>query len=170
MNLLSYYSNIGYLQQETSLFDWTIKDNLISGNIKITDEEIEKILKEAECDFVLKMEKGIYTEIWDKWVMLSGGQKQRIWIAKIMLKNPKIIFLDEPTSALDYISEAKIQKALDKLFKWKTVITIAHRLKTIKNSDMIYYIEKWKVIESWNHIDLMNKKWKYYSLNENKNI
>lgn len=170
LNLLSYYANIWYLQQETSLFDWTIKDNLISGNTKISDKEIEKVLKEAECDFVLRMEKWMYTEIWDKWVMLSWWQKQRIGIAKIMLKNPKIIFLDEPTSALDYISEAKIQRALDKLFKWKTVITIAHRLKTIKNSDIIYYIEGGKIIESGNHNELMKKRGKYYNLNENKNI
>lgn len=93
--------------------------------------------------------------------MLSGWQKQRITLAKVFLKNPKILILDEPTSALDSFSESEITKAIHNLMEWRTIIIIAHRLQTIKECDMIYVLWKNKVLESWTHSELI-KKWKEY--------
>ncbi len=86
----------------------------------------------SKCEFIYDLPNGIDTEIWERGVKLSWWQRQRLAIAKIMIKNPKIIILDEPTSALDSFSEDKITKAMNNLFKWRTVIVIAHRLQTVK--------------------------------------
>lgn len=164
-SLKSYFTNIGYLTQEPSVFDWTIKENLqASASQEVTEEYMTKALKEAECDFVFEYEKWINTEIWEKWIRLSWWQRQRLAIAKIFIKNPEIILLDEPTSALDSFSEEKITKAMHRLFKWRTVIIIAHRLQTVKEADNIILIENWKIIERWTHRELVAKKWIYKNM------
>ena len=167
LSLKSYFKNVGYLTQEPSIFDWTIYENLsyaVEWDLK--EEEINKVLKESCSDFVFSLEKWIHTEIGERWIRLSWWQRQRLAIAKIMLKNPEIIILDEPTSALDSFSEEQITKAMDNLFKDKTVIIIAHRLQTVKKADTIYVIEKWKIIESWNHKTLLKNKWIYHDMIE----
>ena len=111
--------------------------------------------------FVYDFPNGLETEIWEKWIRLSWGQRQRLAIAKIFLKNPKIIILDEPTSALDSFSEEQITIAMHNLFKWRTVIIIAHRLQTVKSADDIILIEDGKVKERWTHASLVRKKWIY---------
>ncbi len=164
-SLKSYFANIGYLTQEPSVFDWSIRENLqASVKEETNEEEMIKALKDAECDFVFEYEKWIDTEIWEKWIRLSGGQRQRLAIAKIFIKNPEIILLDEPTSALDSFSEEKITKAMHRLFKWRTVIVIAHRLQTVKEADDIILIENWKVVERWTHRELVAKKWVYKNM------
>jgi ABC-type multidrug transport system fused ATPase/permease subunit len=99
-------------------------------------------------------------------VRLSGWQKQRLAIAKIFLKNPEIILLDEPTSALDSFSEEAITIALDELFKWRTVIIIAHRLQTVKKSDEIIVLEKGKIVQRGNHNSLVEQWWVYAKMLE----
>jgi len=164
-SLKSYFENIGYLTQEPSVFDWTIKENLqASVKEEASDDDMIKALKDAECDFIFEFEKGINTEIWEKWIRLSWWQRQRLAIAKIFIKNPKILLLDEPTSALDSFSEEKITKAMHRLFKWRTVIIIAHRLQTVKEADDIILIEDWKVVERWTHRELVAKKWVYKNM------
>lgn len=164
-SLKSYFSHIGYLTQEPSVFDWSIRENLQASVREETNElGMIKALKDAECDFVFEYEKWLDTEIWEKWIRLSGGQRQRLAIAKIFIKNPEIILLDEPTSALDSFSEEKITKAMHKLFKWRTVIVIAHRLQTVKEADDIILIEDWKVVERWTHRELVAKKWIYKNM------
>lgn len=164
-SLKSYFVNIGYLTQEPSVFDWTIKENLQSSiSNDASEEDMIKALKNAECDFVFEYEKWINTEIGEKWIRLSGWQRQRLAIAKIFIKNPEIILLDEPTSALDSFSEEKITKAMHRLFKWRTVLVIAHRLQTVKEADDIILIENWKVIERWTHRELVAKKWVYKNM------
>ncbi len=111
----------------------------------------------AKCEFVWDFENGLETEIGERGIRLSWGQKQRLAIAKIMLKNPEIILLDEPTSALDSVSEQKISEALHNLFKGKTVIVIAHRLQTVKESDDIIVIDKGQILERWTHKELEKK-------------
>ena len=162
VNVYNYFSHIWFLTQEPSVFDWTIYDNLVYAlKEKPSEAKLKKIICAAKCEFIYDFTKWLQTEIWEKWVRLSWGQKQRLAIAKIMLKNPNIILLDEPTSALDSFNEEEISQALSNLFKWKTVIIVAHRLQTVKSADRILLFEKWKVIEDWTHQSLVRKNWKY---------
>lgn len=164
-SLKSYFSHIWYLTQEPSVFDWTIRENLQASVKEEASEELMiKALKDAECEFIFEFENGIDTEIWEKWIRLSGWQRQRLAIAKIFIKNPEIILLDEPTSALDSFSEEKITKAMHRLFKWRTVIIIAHRLQTVKEADDIILIEDWIVVERWTHRELVASKWVYKNM------
>jgi len=167
ISLKSYYKNIWYLTQEPSVFDWTVLDNLTYAiDKKVTKKKIEEVIKMSKCDFIHELPNGIETEIWERWIKLSWWQRQRLAIAKIMLKEPKIIILDEPTSALDSFSEEQITKALHNLFKDKTVIIIAHRLQTVKNANKIFVIENWTIVEEWNHKELIKKKWIYNKMLE----
>lgn len=162
ISLLSYYKNIWYLTQDPSVFDGTIIDNLTYwAKEEVSEERLKEVIKLARCEFIYDFKKWLKTEIWERWVRLSWWQKQRLAIAKIFIKNPEIIFLDEPTSALDSMSEKLIQESFQELFKWRTVIIIAHRLQTVKNADRIYVIEKWEVIEEWSHNSLIRKWWHY---------
>lgn len=159
VSLKSYYGDIGYLTQEPSVFDGTIKENLLYAlSEKTSKEDIEKSIQMAHCEFIYDLKGGINTEIGERGIKLSWGQKQRLAIAKIFLKNPKIIILDEPTSALDSLSEQKITEAMHNLFKWRTVLVIAHRLQTVKHADKIVVIEWGKIIEEGTHTSLTKKK------------
>ncbi len=156
--------NIGYVMQDNSLFNTTIRENLLFANKNATDDDIKKALKNAQADFVFKLKDWLETIIWERWLKLSWWEKQRISIARLFLKNPKIIVLDEATSALDNKTEKEIQKALDKLIKWRTSIVIAHRLSTIQNADKIFMLENGKIVESWTYTELINKKAKFFNL------
>ena len=163
IRLDSYYPHIGYLTQEPSVFDGTIEENLLYWTKKKpTKKDIEKAIQLAECEFIYELEDGIKTEIWERWIRLSWWQKQRLAIAKIFLKDPEIILLDEPTAALDSYSEEKVAKAFEHLFKWRTVIVIAHRLQTVKSADDIIVLEKWKIVERGTHKELL-KLWGKYA-------
>lgn len=163
--LKTYYPHIGYLTQDPSVFDATIRENLISAMIQKPDINIEKqlikALKLAHCDFVFELEKWLDTEIGERWVRLSWGQKQRLAIAKIFLKDPEIILLDEPTSALDSFSEEAITVALDELFIGRTVIIVAHRLQTVRKADEIIVLEWGKIVERGDHNSLVKEWWIY---------
>ena len=115
-------------------------------------------------DEILLFPNGYDTYIGERGVMLSGGQKQRLSIARVFLKNPKILILDEATSALDTVTEQKIQSSLDSLAEGRTTIIIAHRLSTVKNADVIAVIEKEKIIEQGSHKELIKKGGKYAEL------
>ncbi|MAK12487.1 MAG: ABC transporter permease [Candidatus Pelagibacter sp.] len=148
---------IALVSQDIVLFDDTIKNNLIFGNFKATDKEIENACIKANChNFITEMKEGYDTIVGENGVKLSGGQKQRISIARAILKNSSIILLDEATSALDTESEKIVQEAMNNLSENKTTVTIAHRLSTIKNSDLIYVIDKGIVIEKGTHEQLIN--------------
>lgn len=162
VNIYNYFSHIWFLTQEPSVFDWTIYENLVYALKEEPNSALlKKIIKAAKCEFIYNFAEWLQTEIWEKGVRLSWWQKQRLAIAKIMLKNPDIILLDEPTSALDSFNEEEISQALNNLFKWKTVIIVAHRLQTVKSADRILLFEEWKVIEDWTHQSLIRKNWKY---------
>lgn len=175
--LKTYYQSVWYLTQEPSVFDGTIKENLMYSlpsdvSIESIKEKVDYALKKAKCDFVYDLEKWIDTEIGERWVRLSWWQKQRLAIAKIFLKDPKIIILDEPTSALDSFSEEAITEAMHNLYDWRTVLIIAHRLQTVKEADEIIvldYNEKTQsseVIEHWTHDGLVNENWFYAKMLE----
>jgi len=162
VNVYNYFSHIGFLTQDPSVFDGTIYENLIYALKEEPSEALlKKIIRAAKCEFIYDFTDWLQTEIWEKWVRLSWWQKQRLAIAKIMLKNPDIILLDEPTSALDSFNEDEISQALNNLFKWKTVIIVAHRLQTVKSADRILLFENGKVVEDWTHQSLIKKNWKY---------
>lgn len=165
VSLASYYKHIGYLTQDPSVFDGSVRENLIyalsDSDLEDIDVRIHEVLALAKCEFVYDFERGLDTEIGERGVRLSGGQKQRLAIAKIMLKNPEIIFLDEPTSALDSFNEEEVTIALCNLFFGRTVVVVAHRLQTVQSADTIFYIENGQILESGNHRALIARGGKY---------
>ncbi len=162
VSLSSYYHHVGYLTQEPSVFDGTIYENLTYAlDYEPTQDQLEKAIRQAQCQFVYEFENGLQTEIGEKGVKLSGGQRQRLAIAKIFLKDPQILLLDEPTSALDSISEELIREVLDTLFVGRTVIIIAHRLQTVKQADDILVIDDGMILERGNHNSLIKQNWHY---------
>ena len=157
-------AHIGMVSQDNSLFNLTIRENLLFAKPDASDDEIKKALQQASADFVWKLEKGIETMIGERGLKLSGGEKQRLSIARLFLQNPKILVLDEATSALDNKTEKNIQQSLDALMKGKTAIIIAHRLSTIKNVDKILMIENGKIIESGTYDELVARGGKFAEL------
>lgn len=158
---------IGHVQQDVVIFWGTIKDNILYGRPDASFEEVVESAKKAKIhDFIMSLEDGYDTLVGERGVKLSGGQQQRISIARIFLKNPKILILDEATSSLDNITEKQIQESLDELAKGKTTIIIAHRLSTIKNADRIVVLGRNGIIEIGNHQELINKQGYYRRLYE----
>jgi len=156
INLHSLRRQISIVDQNTTLFDDTVLNNIKYAQPDASNEDIYEAAKLSMCDdFINKLEKGFETKIGENGVKLSGGERQRLSIARAFLKKSRIILLDEATSSLDSETEEKIQKAIDKLIHNKTTIVIAHRLSTILNSDKIYVMEKGEIIDSGNHEDLL---------------
>ena len=164
-SLYSLRNNIGIVQQDVYLFSGTIMENIRYGKPDATEEEIIEAAKLASAyDFIMELEEGFDTYVGERGVKLSGGQKQRISIARVFLKYPPILMLDEATSALDNNSEAVIQESLEVLSKGRTTITIAHRLTTIQNADMIVVMTADGIVEKGSHEELMENKAYYYNL------
>ena len=158
VTLKSLRENIGVVQQDVYLFSGTVYENIEYGKPGASKEEIKEAARLAGADeFIEKLPEGYDTYVGERGVKLSGGQKQRISIARVFLKNPKILILDEATSALDNESEFLVQKSLELLSKGRTTITVAHRLTTIKNADKILVITKDGVAESGTHEELTEK-------------
>lgn len=159
------HSNIGEISQNPYIFNTSIKQNLLFVKPNATDDELVKVLKEAQIyNDIKKMKNGIDTEIGENGVKLSGGQKQRIAIARLLLMNSKVIVFDEATSALDNESQKKIVEMLDGYKKDKTIIIVAHRLSTIVGADEIFVLDAGKVIASGTHKWLMKNCEKYNEL------
>ncbi len=161
-DIFSYLDRVGFVSQDTFIFNGTIKDNIAFGN-NYTDGEIIKAAKMADADeFIRKLPDSYNTLVGDRGMRLSGGEKQRIAIARAMIRKPEILILDEATSSLDNISENIVQKAIDKVSKSCTTFIIAHRLSTIKNANVIHILDKGKIIESGTQEELLKKKGKYW--------
>ena len=155
-NLASLRNQISIVDQNTTLFDDTVLNNIKYARPEATNEEIYKAAEQSMCsEFINNLENKYQTMIGENGVKLSGGEKQRLSIARAFLKKSKIILLDEATSSLDSETEDKIQKALSQLTLNKTTIVIAHRLSTILNSDKIYVVDNGKIIDSGNHETLL---------------
>jgi ATP-binding cassette subfamily C protein len=155
----SWRSQIGYVSQETFLFNETIKFNLQLSQPESKEEDIIGALKLAAAyEFVSKLPEGINTVIGDRGVKLSGGERQRLALARALLRKPSLLILDEATSNLDSDNEKKILKAIDDLHGEITILIIAHRVSTIKNADYIYLIDNGQILESGTWDELLKKE------------
>lgn len=164
LTLESLRKAIGIVQQDVYLFTGSVKENIAYGKPGCTDEEIIEAAKKANIhDFIMGLPDGYDTYVGERGTRLSGGQKQRISIARVFLKDPRILILDEATSALDNESERHIQKSLEELAKNRTCITIAHRLSTIRNADEIIVISENGMEERGTHNELLAKGGTYAS-------
>ena len=166
-NLSSIRQQISIVDQNTTLFDDTVYNNIKYAQPDASEEEIFKSARLSMSEeFINNLENGFETKIGENGVKLSGGEKQRLSIARAFLKKSKIILLDEATSSLDSATEEKIQQAIEELIYNKTTIVIAHRLSTILNSDNIYVMEKGKILDSGKHSELLDKSDAYKNFYE----
>lgn len=164
-----YREHIALVSQEPTLYQGTIRDNILLGIAQevesVTDKQIEFACKEANIyNFIISLPDGFNTVVGSKGTLLSGGQKQRIAIARALIRDPKVLLLDEATSALDSESEHVVQAALDKAAKGRTTIAVAHRLSTIAKADIIYVFDQGRVVEQGTHNELMKKGGRYAEL------
>jgi subfamily B ATP-binding cassette protein MsbA len=149
-------SQIGFVLQDTVLLRGTVRDNIAFGRPDATDDEIVEAAKMANAHaFITRMPEGYDSLIGDRGMTLSGGQRQRIGIARALIRNNPILILDEPTAALDAESERLVTEALERLMKGRTVITIAHRLSTLRNADKIIVVRDGVVAEDGTHDQLL---------------
>lgn len=165
LDLFSLREAIGHVSQDVYMFYDNILENIRYGKLEASDEEVIEAAKKANIhEFIMSLEEGYQTSVGERGVKLSGGQKQRIAIARVFLKNPKILILDEATSALDNITEQLIQASIEELSKGKTVITIAHRLSTVKHADEIIVLGKEGIAERGKHEELVQSGGYYAKL------
>lgn len=170
VTLKSLRHNIGYVQQDVTIFWGTIAENIAYGNPNASKEAIYEAAKKAKIhDFIQSLPDGYHTMVGERGVMLSGGQKQRISIARIFLRDPRILILDEATSALDNITESAIQDSLDDLAENRTVIAIAHRLSTIHHADKIVVMGDGGILQMGSHEELIEVDGHYRKLYEASN-
>ncbi len=167
VTLDSLRKQIGIVPQETVLFNGSVYDNILYGDLDANYDEVISAAKAANAhNFITEMPDGYDTQIGERGSKLSGGQRQRIAIARAILKNPRVLILDEATSALDTESEKLVQEALDKLMIGRTSFVIAHRLSTILRADLILVMERGKIVERGTHAELLAMGGLYSKLHE----
>lgn len=165
LSLSQVRDSIGYVFQETYLFGSTIRENIRFGFPEATDEQVVEAAQAANAhEFILQLKDGYDTLVGERGVKLSGGQRQRISIARMFIKNPKIILLDEATSALDNVSESEVLKALDTLMRGRTTVAVAHRLSTVRHYDRIIVIKDGIAAEAGSYNELLNNRGWLYEL------
>jgi ATP-binding cassette subfamily B protein/subfamily B ATP-binding cassette protein MsbA len=162
LQLDSYRRQLGIVQQETFLFDGTVRDNLRYAKRSASDAEVEDAARRANADrFIRELPQGYETLIGERGVKLSGGQRQRLAIARALLADPAILILDEATSNLDTESERLIQDSLRELLRGRTTFVIAHRLSTIAEADLIVVVDRGRIVERGTHAGLMQSGGRY---------
>ncbi|GBG58035.1 multidrug ABC transporter ATP-binding protein [Sporomusaceae bacterium FL31] len=167
VTLDSLRKQIGIVPQETVLFNGTVYENILYGDLDATHDEVIAAAQAANAHkFIMAMPEGYETQIGERGSKLSGGQRQRIAIARAILKNPRVLILDEATSALDTESEKLVQEALDKLMISRTSFVIAHRLSTVLRADLILVMERGKIVERGTHTELLAMGGLYSKLHE----
>ncbi|KAG5799719.1 hypothetical protein H9Q69_001230 [Fusarium xylarioides] len=171
-NVYDYRQVLSLVSQEPAMFRGSIRDNILFGidnPESVTDDRIHQVCRDAFIhDFIVSLPEGYNTDMGHKGVSMSGGQKQRIAIARALIRDPKILLLDEATSALDSESEKVVAAAIDTARSGRTVISVAHRLSTIQNADVIFVFDDGKVIEKGSHTELINKQGIYWEMVQNQ--
>ena len=163
-------NKIGYISQDTIVFDDTIANNINMWNEdSMGKEKLIEVAKQANIlDYVNSLPKGFDTQVGDRGVQLSGGQKQRIFIARELYRKPNILIMDEATSALDTKAESKIQKSIENIQGELTIIIIAHRIATIRNVDKLLFIENGEITQMGSYDELKAKSKSFNSLISNQ--
>ncbi|WP_440770490.1 ABC transporter ATP-binding protein [Natronorubrum sp. DTA28] len=158
-------SAVGYVSQDTFLFDGTIADNIRYGHFEADDETVREAAEAAQAhEFIVDLPEGYDTRVGERGVKLSGGQRQRIALARAVLADPEILILDEATSAVDTKTELQIQRSIDRLTEDRTTLTIAHRLSTVKDAETILVLEDGEIVERGTHEDLLAAQDRYATL------
>lgn len=166
LDVHAYRSMIGLVSQDTALYQGSIRENVLLGYSGTVDDEVLiKACKDANIhDFITSLPEGYDTDAGSRGLALSGGQRQRIAIARALIRDPEILLFDEATSALDTQSEAVVQKALEIAAKGRTTVAVAHRLSTIRDSDVIIVLDGGKVVEQGTHEVLINRRGRYWEI------
>lgn len=170
MELKQYRQEISLVAQEPSLFDGTLRENILLGvdEARVTDKQLHQACREAEIhEFIASLPDGYHTAVGTKGVALSGGQKQRLSIARALIRKPRLLLLDEATSNLDSETEQSVQAVFERTRKTRTMIVVAHRLATVQNADVIFVLVDGRVIEKGTHPQLLNNGGFYYQMVSN---
>lgn len=159
------HSSIGYVLQTPHLFSGTVRENLLMGNPNAGEEEIMNAIRAVSAEGVIEhLEHGLDTDVGEGGDLLSTGEKQLISFARAILADPRILILDEATASVDTMTEAKIQSAMERMTRGRTCLTIAHRLSTVRDADMILVVRGGKIVEQGRHAELLGQKGYYYEL------
>ena len=160
--LAQIYEQTAFVSQDNYLFDDTVRENIRMGRLNATDAEVEAAAHAAGCDsFIGELEHGYDTMVGGGGASLSGGEKQRISIARAMLKDAPIVILDEATANVDPENEDRLQKAIEALTRDKTIIMIAHRLKTVRHADQILVVDHGRIVQQGTHEQLIGQPGRY---------
>lgn len=163
----TYRRSISLVAQEPSLFEGSIRDNVLLGvdESTISEEALHQACRDAELhEFVISLPEGYETAVGAKGVALSGGQKQRIAIARALIRNPRVLLLDEATSNLDSETEKSVQAVFERTRKGRTMIVVAHRLATVQNADVIFVMSEGQVVETGAPASLLHRKGVYFQM------
>jgi ATP-binding cassette, subfamily B (MDR/TAP), member 1 len=166
INIYSYRKKLSLVAQEATLFQGTIRDNILLGvDAKTSDEELHQACRDASIhEFISSLPEGYDTNIGSRGVTLSGGQKQRLAIARALIRKPQVLLLDEATSSLDSESERQVQAAFERAGKGRTMVVVAHRLATVQNADVIFVLGEGQLLEKGSHAELLKQKGVYYQM------
>lgn len=167
VSLQDYRNSISLVAQEATLFEGSIRENILLGvdEHETPEAAMHQACRDAEIhDFIASLPEGYDTEVGTKGVALSGGQKQRLAIARALIRNPRVLLLDEATSNLDSETEKQVQAVFEKTGRGRTMVVVAHRLATVQNADVIFVIGDGKVLETGNHSTLLRKRGPYYQM------
>ncbi|KAI1765345.1 P-loop containing nucleoside triphosphate hydrolase protein [Hypoxylon sp. FL1150] len=167
VNVYDYRRHLSLVAQEPTLFQGTLRDNILLGAdmANVTDAELHAVCRDASIhDFISSLPDGYNTEVGSRGVSLSGGQKQRVAIARALVRKPDVLLLDEATSSLDSESEKLVQKAFERAAAGRTMVVVAHRLATVQNADVIFVLGEGKVLEKGSHVELLKKKGVYWHM------